>query len=104
MIKYAAALAAASMLALPLAASADTSPLVNRVIVSQALQQQMQNQLNTQQTQLQSQREALRANLQSQLQQNTATLQYILLEQQLELLKLPQRARAHSQRGRHHGG
>ncbi|HET6896619.1 MAG TPA: hypothetical protein VFH72_14640 [Candidatus Baltobacteraceae bacterium] len=86
---------AAAFAALPLAASADTSPLVNRVIVDQALQQQMQNQLNTQQTQLQTQRDLTRANLQSQMQQQQLQMQYLLLQQQIELLKIQQRATAH---------
>lgn len=96
MKKYAVAVAAAAMLALPLSAHADTSPLVNRVIVNQALQQQMQNQLDTQQTQLQIQQDQMRSNLQSQLQQNAATLQYLLLQQQLRLLDLQQRSHKHS--------
>lgn len=96
MKKYAAALAAAAILALPLTARADTSPAVNRVILNQALQQQMQNQINTQQTQLETQQNQLRANVQSQMQQNNAALQYILLEQQLELIKIEQRAHTHS--------
>jgi hypothetical protein len=76
--------------ALPLAAPADTSPLANRIIVNQALQQQMQNQLNTQQTQLQTQQDITRANLQNQLQQENLQLQYNLLQTQLELLRLQQ--------------
>lgn len=100
MKKYAAALAAAALLALPLSASADTSPLVNRVIVNQALQQQMQNQLDAQQAQLRAQQEQMRANLQSQMQQNAMTLQYLLLQQQLELLKLQQRAHKHASASR----
>jgi vacuolar-type H+-ATPase catalytic subunit A/Vma1 len=100
-----AALLAGACAALPLTASADTSPLVNRVIVDQALQQQMQNQLNTQQTQLQTQRDLMRANLQSQMQQQQLQMQYLLLQQQIELLKIQQRARAHSSvsHRRHHG-
>ena len=100
MNKYAAMLAAAAFLALPLSAYADTSPLVNRVIVNQALQQQMQNQLDTQQAQLQTQQEQMRANLQSQLQQNTMTLQCLLLQQQLDLLKLQQRSHKHTSAAR----
>ena len=100
MRKYAAWLAAAAFLALPLSAYADTSPLVNRVIVNQALQQQMQNQLDTQQAQLQAQQEQMRANLQSQLQQNTMTLQCLLLQQQLDLLKLQQRSHKHTSAAR----
>lgn len=76
------------------AAYADTGPLVNRVIVNQALEQQLQNQLNVQQIQLQTQQDLMRANLQTQLQQQSMQLQYILLEQQLELLKIQQRTHA----------
>jgi ABC-type transport system involved in Fe-S cluster assembly fused permease/ATPase subunit len=87
---------AAAICAVPLSVRADTSTLVNRVIVNQALQQQMQNQLNVQQIRLQSQQDLTRANLQGELQAQSAQLQYILLEQQLQLLQLRQRARVHS--------
>jgi hypothetical protein len=99
MKKYAAALVAAALALLPLAAPADTSPLVNRVIVSNALQQQLQNQLNVQQSQLQLQQYNLRLNLQNQMQLNGSTMQYLLLQQQLYLLRLEQiqeRALRHS--------
>jgi hypothetical protein len=82
----------------PLAARADTSPLVNRVIVQQALQQQLQNQLNTQATQLQAQQDLSRATLQAQMQQDLLQLQYLELQQQLNLMKIQTRAvspRAH---------
>ena len=97
-----AAVAACALAAVPLAAAADTSPLVNRVIVDQALQQQMQNQLNTQQTQLQTQQDITRANLQGQMQQQQIQMQYLLLQQQIELLKIQQRARLHAQSSRSH--
>jgi hypothetical protein len=87
---YAAALAVFALAALPFCASADTSPLVNRVIVSNALQQQLQNQLNVQQLNLQQQQELLHSNLQNQMQQNAASMQYLLLQQQLFLLRLEQ--------------
>jgi hypothetical protein len=97
---------AAAVCALPLSARADTSTLVNRVIVSQALQQQMQNQLNAQQIRLQSAQDLTRANLQGQLQTQNAQIQYILLEQQLQLLQIEQRERAHSSHSHktHRGG
>lgn len=91
-----AALALALLAFLPSGvALADTSPLVNRVIVNQALQQQMQNQLNTQQIQLQSQQDITRASLQTELQQQSLQLQYLLLQQQLELLRIERRAHMH---------
>jgi hypothetical protein len=84
---------AVAAFALPLAASADTSPLVNRVIVQQALQQQMQNQLNTQTVQLQAQQDLARATVQAQLQQELLQLQYLQLQQQLNLMNIQLRAR-----------
>jgi hypothetical protein len=85
---------AVSAAVLPLAASADTSPLVNRVIVQQGLQQQMQNQLNVQSSQLQAEQDLSRANLQAQLQQQMLELQNLQLQQQINLIKLQQRARS----------
>lgn len=85
------AAAFAGVLALsPLAVRADTSPFMNRVIVNDALQQQMQNRLNIQQTTLQTQQDLTRLRLQSQLQQQQNDLQYLLLQQQLQLLRLEQ--------------
>lgn len=71
--------------ALPLTAAADTHSSVNRVIVQQSLQQQMQNRLDVQQTQLQTQQDAMRASVQLQTQQQILQLQYLLLQQQLRL-------------------
>jgi hypothetical protein len=102
MKKMLAAILAIVAMALPAVASADTSPLVNRVIVNDALQQQMQNQLNIQQTQLQTQRDISRASLQSQMQQLNLQMQYLLLQQQLDLLRIEQRAHAASTRARRH--
>ena len=81
----------------PVQTLADTHPAVNRVIVQQSLQNQMQNQLNTQQTQLQTQQDAARASIQYQTQQQMLQLQYLLLQQQLEVMHL--RLRAHAQSG-----
>ncbi len=97
-----AALLAGAFAALPLAASADTDPVINRLIVDHALQQQMQNQLSTRQTQLQTQQDLMRANLQNQMLQQNLQMQYLLLQQQLELLKLEQRA--HVRHAHPHGG
>jgi len=97
------AVAACALTAVPLTALADTSPLVNRVIVDQALQQQMQNQLNTQQTQLQTQQDLMRANLQGQMQQQQIRMQYLFLQQQIELLKIQERAHPHARSHRHRG-
>ena len=90
-LKIASAVLALAFLALPPSApaAADTS---------QALQQQMQNQLNVQQIQLQTQQDLMRANLQTQLQQQNMQMQYILLEQRLELLKIQERAHACAKR------
>jgi hypothetical protein len=81
-------------IALPSLSRADTSPLVNRVIVQQALQQQMQTQLNTQAVQLQTQQDVTRAAIQGDLQQQILQLQYLELQQQLNLMKLQVHARA----------
>ncbi len=88
---FAAALIAAAFL-LPVAVRADVSPRVNRVIVTQALQQQMQNQLNTQAVRLESQQNLSRANLQAQMQQQLLQTQYLELQQQLNLMKIEMRA------------
>lgn len=85
----------------PLTALADTSPLVNRVIVDQALQQQMQNQLNVQQMQLQTQQDLTRTNLQAQMQQQSLQMQFLLLQQQMELLKIQQPAHRRSSFSHH---
>ncbi|HLI96373.1 MAG TPA: hypothetical protein VKT72_09840 [Candidatus Baltobacteraceae bacterium] len=108
MKKYAAALIAFALAALPLATQADPSMRVNRVIVSNALQQQLQNQLNVQQTQLQLRQNLQQLNLQTQMQQNSSTMQYLLLQQQIYLLRLEQiqeRALQHSSHSHkaHHG-
>ncbi len=76
----------------PLAASAQTSPLINQIQVQNALQQQMQNQLNTQAMQLQQQQNTSSSALQSQLQQQQLQLQYQELQQQLNLQRIQQRA------------
>jgi opacity protein-like surface antigen len=87
----------------PLAAQADTSPLVNRVIVQQALQQQMQNQLNLQASQLQAQQDFTRAALQAQMQQEILQLQYLQLQQQLNLVRIQTRSlSSHARKSRHH--
>lgn len=74
--------------ALPFPAVADTHPFVNRVIVQQALQNQMQNRLDVQQMQLQAQQDAVRASILSQTQQQILQLQYLLLQQQLQMMQL----------------
>jgi hypothetical protein len=86
---------------LPLMASADTSTPVNRVIVNQALQDQLQNQLNVQQAQLQTRQALLRAGLQNDVLQQQIELRYLLLQQQLELIKLEQREQLRSSRSHH---
>jgi len=96
MKKYAAAAVICAFSVLPLHAGADPSTLVNRVIVNQALQQQLQNQLNAQQAQLEAQQAQQRLALQTQMLTQRFTLQNIMLEQQLELLKLQQRALGHA--------
>lgn len=78
--------------AAPVVASADTSPLVNRVIVNQTLQQQLQNQLNLQANQLQNAQDLTRANLQLQLQNQQQLMQFLELQQEINLLNARQRA------------
>ncbi len=104
MTKIALCALALSCALMPLAAGADTSPLVNRVIVQQALQQQLQNQLNTQAVQLQAQQELSRATVQSGLEQQMQQLQYLELQQQLNLIRLQDSAvrSSHSHKIRHH--
>lgn len=89
----------------PAAALSDTHPFVNRIIVQQALQQQMQTQLQAQQTQLQTQQDAARANVQTQLLKESAQAQYLLLQQQLLLQQLRLRgaqASSHSHKAERH--
>lgn len=80
--------------ALPVCANADTSSAANRVIVQQALQAQMQAQLQTRQTQLQAQQDLVRLQLQTQLQLQRLQIQQLLIEQELQALQRTRAARA----------
>lgn len=79
-------------LMMPLAARADTSSLMNRVIVQQSLQQQMQNQLNTQAQELRGQQNISNANLQSQMMRENFQMRQLQLQQQINLLQLQHEA------------
>jgi uncharacterized membrane protein len=72
----------------PLIANAQTSPLANRIIVQQAVQNQLQNQLNAQTRQLQGEQNISNANLQMQLLRETTLTQSSQIQQQLNLMNL----------------
>jgi hypothetical protein len=73
---------------------ADTDPLINRIIVQQSLQHQMQSQLNVQARQLQNQQNLSRADLQNQLVHENLQMQYLQLQQQLNLIRLQQQVKS----------
>ena len=78
----------------PAAATAQTHPLVNSVLMQQTLQQQMQSHLNAQQRELRSQQDLSRADVRTQLLHENLQLQSLQLQQQLNLLRLQQQLRS----------
>ena len=70
------------------AASADTSPVVNRVIIQQSVQQQMNNQLQTESLQLQMQQQQSQATLAQQMQQQFVLQQLQMQQNQMTLIEL----------------
>ena len=106
---YAAALSLAVLGGLPLAGQAQTVPCIscaiarqdaaisaatNRAIVQQQLQSDLSNRLGTQQTTLQNQQSLSTMQLQSSLNQNDWAMRQILLQEQINILKLEARQRA----------
>jgi hypothetical protein len=106
---YAAALSLAVLSGLPLAASAQTVPCIscaiarqdaaisaatNRAIVQQQLQSDLQTRLGAQQTTLQNQQLLNTLQLQSSLSQNDWAMRQILLQEQLNILRLEASQRA----------
>jgi hypothetical protein len=70
------------------------SAATNRAIVQQQLQSDLSNRLGTQQTTLQNQQSLSTFQLQSSLNQNDWAMRQILLQEQINILKLEARQRA----------
>jgi hypothetical protein len=96
-MKLLAVLSLAVLFGLPLAGladDADTQAALNRAIVQQQLQADLQSRLAAQQAALQTQQLLSTLRLRSSLDQNDAAIRQILLQQQLNLLQLQLRAAA----------
>jgi hypothetical protein len=106
---FAAALSVAVLGSLPLATQAQTTPCIscaiarrdaaasaaaNRAIVQQQLQSDLQTRLSTQQATLQTQQILTTLQLQSSLLQNDWAMRQILMQEQLNLLRLEASQRA----------
>lgn len=90
-------LSLAVLFGLPLAGLADDADVqaaLNRAIVQQQLQADLQSRLATQQAALQTEQLLSTLRLRSSLDQNDAAIRQILLQQQLNLLQLQLRAAA----------
>ena len=76
-------------------------PCVNTFIVQQAVQQQMNNQLQTEAMNLQTAQQQTQGSLALQMQQQAAMQQYLLLQQQMQLIELRNYLQTHKQHKKH---